>query len=137
MKQDYWSSLQLLSVAARALQRESAAHLKALGLPQLGYYILEYLDERSPMLQSELARLVRVRPQTIGAVLTTLETNQWITRQRGLPRNQIAVSITERGRALFEAARERLRALHLPADVEALRPILAAIINRTAHCPGS
>jgi DNA-binding MarR family transcriptional regulator len=136
MKPDYWSSLQLLSVAARAVQRESAAYLRALGLPHLGYYILEYLSERSPMLQSELARLVLVRSQTIGTVLTTLENNQWITRQRGLSQNQIAVSITEQGRALLAAAQERLRALPLPTDLEDLRPVLATIITRATQQPG-
>ncbi|MHA7145338.1 MarR family winged helix-turn-helix transcriptional regulator [Arthrobacter sp. TmT3-37] len=135
MKPDHWSSLQLLSVAARAVQRESAAYLKALGLPQLGYYILEYLNERSPILQSELARLVLVRSQTLGAVLTTLETNQWITRKRGLAQNQVAVNITEQGRALFAAAQERLRTLQLPTDIDVLRPILATIINRATQCP--
>jgi DNA-binding MarR family transcriptional regulator len=133
MRPDHWSSLQLLSVAARAVQRESAAYLKVLGLPQLGYYILEYLDERSPMLQSELARLILVRPQTLGTVLTTLENNQWITRQRGLAQNQVAVRITERGRSLLAAAQERLQTIQLPTTIEDLRPILAQIINRVAH----
>jgi DNA-binding MarR family transcriptional regulator len=128
-----WSSVHLLSLAARAVQRKSAAYLKALGLPQLGFYILEHLDERSPMLQSELARLVLVRPQTIGVVLTTLEDQQWVTRQHGLSQNQVAVSITDQGRALLAAAQECLQSIHLPADVEALRPILSTIIQRTAH----
>jgi DNA-binding MarR family transcriptional regulator len=132
MRPDYWSSLQLLSVAARAVQRESVAYLKALGLPQLGYYILEYLDERSPMLQSELARLMLVRPQTLGTVLTTLENNQWVIRQRGLAHNQVAVRITEQGRSLLAAAQERLQTLQLPTTIEELRPILAQIITRAA-----
>ncbi|MHA7279876.1 MarR family winged helix-turn-helix transcriptional regulator [Arthrobacter sp. MDT2-2] len=127
---DCWSTLQLLSLAARAVQRETAAYLKTLGLPQLGYYVLEYLSERSPMLQSELARLVLVRPQTIGTVLATLEDNQWVTRQHGLRQNQVAVSITEQGRALLAVTQQRLRTLQLPGDIEALRPILATIINR-------
>ena len=42
MNPDSLSSLQLLSVAARAVRRESAAYLKTLGLPQLGFYILEF-----------------------------------------------------------------------------------------------
>ncbi|WP_181036507.1 MarR family winged helix-turn-helix transcriptional regulator [Arthrobacter sp. B1805] len=126
-----------MSVAARAVQRESAAYLKVFGLPQLGFYILEYLNERSPMLQSELARLVVVRSQTIGTVLTTLEKNQWVTRQRGLTHNQVAVSITKQGRALLAAAQERLQTLQLPADIEALRPIFATIISRAAQQPES
>lgn len=136
MNPDHLSSLQLLSLAARAVRRESAAYLKTLGLPQLGFYILEYLSTRSPMMQSELARLVLVRSQTLGTVLTTLETSQWVTRQRGFTHNQVAVSITEQGRALVTAAQERLRALQLPTDVEALRPLLAMIINRAAPPSG-
>ena len=133
MGADYWSTLHLLSVAARAVQRQSIDYLRSLGLPQLGLHILEHLSERSPLLQSELARLVLARTQTIGVVLTTLENKHWITRQHGLPQNQVAVSITEAGRALLAAAQERLRTLQLPADTEALRPILSAIIKRTAQ----
>lgn len=135
MNAEPWSSLHLMSVAARAVQREAATYLQALGLPQLGLYILEYLNERSPILQAELAHLVLVRPQTIGAVLTTLENNQWITRQRGLTHNHVAVSITEQGLDLLAAAQERLRTLQLPTDIEALRPILTRIINRAAQHP--
>lgn len=115
---------------------KTASYLKTLGLPQLGYYILEYLNERSPMLQSELARLVLIRTQTISVVLATLEDNQWITRQHGLSQNQVAVNITEQGRALLAAAQERQRALHLPTDIDVLRPILATIINRATQQPG-
>ena len=136
MNPDSLSSLQLLSVAARAVRRESAAYLKTLGLPQLGFYILEYLNERSPMMQSELARLVLVRSQTLGTVLTTLEARRWITRQRGFIHNQVSVSITEQGRTLLTAAQKRLRTLRLPTDIEALRPPLTAIINRAAQQPG-
>lgn len=136
VKSDDWSSVQLLSVAARAVQRESVAYLRTLGLPQAGYYILEYLNERSPMLQSELARLVLVRTQTIRVVLATLEDHQWVTRQHGLSQNQVAVSITEQGRSLLIAAQERLRALQLPTDSDVLRPILATIITRATQQPG-
>ena len=136
MNPDSLSSLQLLSVAARAVRRESAAYLKTVGLPQLGFYILEYLNERSPMMQSELARLVLVRSQTLGTVLTTLEARRWITRQRGFIHNQVSVSITEQGRTLLTAAQKRLRTLQLPTDIEALRPPLTAIINRAAQQPG-
>jgi DNA-binding MarR family transcriptional regulator len=133
MGADNWSSLQLLSLAARAVQRESTAYLKALELPHLGLYILEHLNEQSPLLQSELARLVLVRTQTIRVVLATLEGKHWIVRQHGLSQNQVAVSITDQGRTLLSAARQRLHALQLPTDIEALRPILAAIISRTVQ----
>ncbi len=132
---DHLSSLQLLSVAARVVRRESAAYLQTLGLPQPGFYILEYLNERSPITQSELARLLLVRSQTIGLVLATLEINQWITRERGFIHNQVAVTITEQGRALLAAAQKRLRTLQLPTDIEDLRPILATIINRASDPP--
>ncbi len=133
MAADYWSSLQLLSLAARAVQRESATYLKAIGLPQLGFYVLEYLNEQSPRMQSELARLVLVRTQTIRVVLSTLEDKHWITRQHGIGQNQVAVSITEQGLTLLVAAQERLESLQLPTDLEALRPFLSTIIRRTAH----
>lgn len=138
MKPDHWSSLQLLSVAARAVQRESAAYLKTLGLPQLGFYILEYLNERSPLLQSELADLVLVRTQTLGTVLTTLESNRWVTRHRGLAHNQVAVNITEQGQSLLASAQERLQILQRPIDIDidVLRPILTTIINRATQQPG-
>jgi DNA-binding MarR family transcriptional regulator len=135
MTSGYWSTLQLLSVAARAVQRQSAAHLKALGLLHLGLHIQEHLNKRSPILQSGLARLVLARTQTIGTVLTALENQHWIIRQHGLRQNQVAVSITEPDRALLAAAQECLQGLQLPTDAEALRPFLATIINRTAGRP--
>ncbi len=129
---DDWSNIQLLTVAARVLQRDATEYLTTLGLPRLGLYILEYLAERSPILQSELAGLVLARTQTIGRILTRLEGKQWITREHGLTQNQVAVAIAHQGRTILATAQERLRALQPGVDVESLRPALQAIIQRAA-----
>jgi DNA-binding MarR family transcriptional regulator len=55
------------------------------------------------MLQSELARLILTRPQSIGAVLTRLEDERWVTRQRGPSGNHIAEPITDSGRSILAA----------------------------------
>lgn len=128
-----WSDMQILTVAARAVQQHTTTHLKRLGIPHLGLYVLEYLAERSPLFQSELAHLVLVRTPTITAVLVRLEREHLITRQHGVHRNQVAVAITDQGRKVLTAAQDHLRALQPCIDVEDLRPILLSIIKRTAH----
>ncbi|MUK03202.1 hypothetical protein GM708_15585 [Vibrio cholerae] len=127
---DHLSTLQLLSVAARLVRRQAAASLNTIGLPQMGLHILQHLAERSPILQSELAHLVLASGQTTGFVLTKLENNHWITRQRGRVHNQLIVSITDQGRAILATAQERIEAIQIPSDADALRPVLATIISR-------
>ncbi|MHA7145330.1 MarR family winged helix-turn-helix transcriptional regulator [Arthrobacter sp. TmT3-37] len=135
MEPDDLSTLQLLLVAARLARRQSAACLITIGLPLMGFHILQHLAERSPIRQAELATLVLASGQTTGFVLTKLERNHWITRQRGLAHNRFVVSITDEGRSILDIAQERVQTLEIPIDAEALRPALTTIIRRAATWP--
>lgn len=132
MEPDDLSTLQLLSIAARLDRQQSAVCLKTIGLPHMGLHILQHLAERSPIRQSELARLLLASRQTTGFVLTKLEKNKWITRQRGLAHNEFTISITGQGRIVLDTALHHLRALTLPKEAEALRATLAGIITRAS-----
>ncbi|MHA7145578.1 MarR family winged helix-turn-helix transcriptional regulator [Arthrobacter sp. TmT3-37] len=132
MEPDDLSTLQLLSIAARLARQQSAACLKTIGLPQMGLHLLQHLAERSPIRQSDLAGLVLASRQTTGFVLSKLEKNQWVTRERGLAHNEFTVSITGRGQSVLDVALQRLHALTLPSGAETLRPTLVGIITRAA-----
>jgi DNA-binding MarR family transcriptional regulator len=91
------------------------------------------------MLQSELARLVLTRTQTIGAVLTRFEDERWVNRQRGLSRNQFAASIIDEGRSALAVTCKHLDSLGTSSDLvlglDALQPILLDISHRAARSP--
>lgn len=118
----------LLTIAAKLINEQAEGHLASLGLSRLGVHALEVLAERDSLIQSDLARELRVRRQTIGVVVAQLERRTWITRKPGGIRNSVAVSITRQGRLVLAKA---LQAAPVPglASADSLRPFLLVIIT--------
>jgi len=103
---DARSSYRLITLAARLIQRRQDDALAPLGLTRAAVIALEGLMG-GPLNQEQLADAIRVQSQTLGRVLTRLETTGLITRMRhASDRRQLKVELTDAGVAAVEAARK-------------------------------
>lgn len=113
---EQWGPHQLLSMAARLVQRRQDQALAELGLTHAAVIALQGLVE-GPLNQEELAADIKVRSQSIGRVLVRLEAAGLVARESSsLDRRHNEVSITEAGRQALEAARKAEQDA-LPPDV--------------------
>jgi DNA-binding MarR family transcriptional regulator len=111
-----WTTEQLLSMAARLVQRHQDAALTALGLTHAGVIALQGL-EAGTLNQEQLATRIGVQAQTLGKVLARLDAAGFITRTRDpRDRRSLDVALSGAGRAALKRARE-LEGNLLPADV--------------------
>ena len=78
---DARSSYRLITLAARLIQRRQDDALAPLGLTRAAVIALEGLMG-GPLNQEQLADAIRVQSQTLGRVLTRLESTGLITRMR-------------------------------------------------------
>ena len=121
----------LLTTAARLVQRRFDEALAPLGLTRAAVIALKAMSH-GPMNQEQLAALVHVQSQTLGRVLTRLETGGLVSRTRDPhDRRQFQVEITDAGEAALRAAREAESAA-LPSDFdgwEILREQLSRFVN--------
>ena len=121
----------LLTTAARLVQRRFDEALAPLGLTRAAVIALKAMSQH-PMNQEQLAAVVRVQSQTLGRVLTRLETEGLISRTRDPhDRRQFQVEMTDAGEAALRAAREAESAA-LPSDFdgwEILREQLTRLVS--------
>lgn len=114
-----WSTHQLLSLAARSVERHWDHTLSRLGLSHAGVLALKGLADAGPVTQETLAALVRVQGQSLGGVLARLETTGYISRRRDeADRRGYQVRITSAGQDILRAAQESEHGL-LPARFRA------------------
>ncbi|WP_445154791.1 MarR family winged helix-turn-helix transcriptional regulator [Arthrobacter sp. Hor0625] len=112
-----WRTDQLLSMAARVVERRKDQALAALGLTHAAVIALEGLAD-GPMNQEQLARRIGVQSQSLGKVLGRLEESGLVTRTKDVnDRRQFVVSLTESGTAALATAHEIERDA-LPEDLE-------------------
>jgi DNA-binding MarR family transcriptional regulator len=113
---EQWGPHQLLSMAARLVQRRQDQALAELGLTHAAVIALQGLLA-GPLNQEQLASDIKVRSQSIGRVLSRLEEAGLVARaSSSLDRRHNEVSITEAGRQALEAARKAEQDA-LPPDV--------------------
>jgi DNA-binding MarR family transcriptional regulator len=80
--------------------------------------VLAQLTTAPGLIQSELARRVLVRPQTMGELLASLLERGLVRREGPGGRGRAAaVTITDRGREVLAAALPRVRAFNDPATL--------------------
>ena len=88
------------------VQRRQDDALAPLGLTRAAVIALEGLAA-GPLNQEQLADAIRVQSQTLGRVLTRLESTGHIVRNRhAADRRQMIVELTRDGRAALESARD-------------------------------
>ncbi|MDQ0863879.1 MarR family winged helix-turn-helix transcriptional regulator [Arthrobacter globiformis] len=113
---EQWGPHQLLSMAARLVQRRQDQALAELGLTHAAVIALQGLTD-GPLNQEQLAADIKVRSQSLGRVLARLEGAGLVARESSsLDRRHNQVSITEAGRQALEAARKAEQDA-LPPDV--------------------
>lgn len=132
-------SYQLLSMAARIVQRRQDDALAPLGLTRAAVIALEALAS-GPLNQEQLAEVVHVQSQTVGRVVARLESGGLLKRTRNpADRRQFQVELTDAGKAaLAEARRAEIDAFPSGVDVEGweiLQEQLAKFVN-SFQAPG-
>ncbi|MET3935568.1 MarR family winged helix-turn-helix transcriptional regulator [Arthrobacter sp. OAP107] len=133
---EQWGPHQLLSMAARLVQRRQDQALAELGLTHAAVIALQGLLD-GPLNQEELAADIKVRSQSIGRVLTRLEAAGLVARESSsLDRRHNEVSITEAGRQALEAARKAEQAA-LPPDVVQGTVLGRELARVISYFPGS
>lgn len=119
-----WGPHQLLSMAARLIQRRQDQALADLGLTHAAVIALQGLTA-GPLNQEHLAAVIKVRSQSLGRVLARLEGAGLVTRRSSSrDRRSNDVAITDAGLDALAAARE--------VEKDALPPNLAegAVLSR-------
>lgn len=94
-----------LAVAARNVIALYRPVLEPLGLTHPQYLVMLALWERSPLTVREIGSLLRLEPATLSPLLKRLEAAGLVSRDRHPDDERaLAVTLTERGRALREQA---------------------------------
>ncbi|MGO4145588.1 MarR family winged helix-turn-helix transcriptional regulator [Paenarthrobacter sp. YAF11_1] len=131
---DRWPTSRLLSTAARLVELAWNDKLRPLGLTYPAVLTLETVATSGPIAPGKLAQSVRVQAQTMGPLLTRLESRGFIHRQPNrFDRRGQLISITDLGLALLEQSHD-LESTVLSAimtDSGNLREELLAIVRHS------
>lgn len=103
----------------------------AMNLTPTQFAVLIYLEDDEGLTQAELARRVLVRPQSIGALVTSLVEQGLVVRDGPGGRGRRAgIALTEAGREVLERAWPPVRAFNTPAAL-GLTPAQAAMLDES------
>lgn len=134
---EQWGPHQLLSMAARLIQRRQDQALAELGLTHAAVIALQGLTP-GPLNQEQLAEDIHVRSQSLGRVLARLEEAGLVSRKSSpSDRRSNEVAITEAGLKALAAARQ-VEKETLPQDIvegTALSRELARVISHFPRSP--
>ncbi|MBT2520345.1 MarR family winged helix-turn-helix transcriptional regulator [Arthrobacter sp. ISL-28] len=131
-----WGPHQLLSMAARLIQRRQDQALADLGLTHAAVIALQGLTA-GPLNQERLAADIKVRSQSLGRVLTRLEEAGLVSRTLSShDRRSNEVAITESGLQALAAAR-RVEKDVLPPDVVEGAVLSRELARVISYFPGS
>ncbi|MFJ5694477.1 MarR family winged helix-turn-helix transcriptional regulator [Arthrobacter sp. NPDC093125] len=133
---EQWGPHQLLSMAARLIQRRQDQALADLGLTHAAVIALQGLTS-GPLNQEQLAEEIHVRSQSLGRVLARLEEAGFVARKSSsLDRRSNDVSITEAGLRALAAARQ-VEKETLPPDVVEGTVLSRELARVISYFPGS
>jgi DNA-binding MarR family transcriptional regulator len=133
---EQWGPHQLLSMAARLIQRRQDQALADLGLTHAAVIALQGLTS-GPLNQEQLAEDIHVRSQSLGRVLARLEEAGFVARKSSsLDRRSNDVSITEAGLRALAAAR-KVEKETLPPDMVEGTVLSRELARVISHFPGS
>ncbi|YCK82984.1 MarR family transcriptional regulator [Arthrobacter sp. D3-18] len=129
---ELWPTSRLLSTAARLVELAWNDKLRPLGLTYPAVLTLDAVATAGPITPGDLARSVRVQAQTMGPLLSRLESRGFIRREPNrFDRRSQLISITDLGLTLLEQSHRQennvLAAINL--DSEDLREELLAIVR--------
>jgi DNA-binding MarR family transcriptional regulator len=107
MDMESWSTLQLLTIAARLIRQRANASLAPLALTTARVGVLEALSILGPVSQAELASHLGVKGQSLVTSLALLEVQGFITRQEcSRDRRKNIVSLTASGQSAVRTAHQ-------------------------------
>jgi MarR family transcriptional regulator, organic hydroperoxide resistance regulator len=133
---EQWGPHQLLSMAARLIQRRQDQALADLGLTHAAVIALQGLAS-GPLNQEQLAEEIHVRSQSLGRVLARLEEAGFVARKSSsLDRRSNEVSITEAGLRALAAAR-KVEKETLPPDIVEGSVLSRELARVISYFPGS
>lgn len=133
---EQWGPHQLLSMAARLIQRRQDQALAELGLTHAAVIALQGLAA-GPLNQEQLAEDIHVRSQSLGRVLVRLEDAGLVSRKSSpMDRRSNEVAITEAGLRALAAAR-RVEKETLPPDIVEGTVLSRELARVIGHFPGS
>ncbi|WP_457972226.1 MarR family winged helix-turn-helix transcriptional regulator [Arthrobacter sp. D1-17] len=133
---EQWGPHQLLSMAARLIQRRQDQALADLGLTHAAVIALQGLTA-GPLNQEQLAEEIHVRSQSLGRVLARLEEAGFVARKSSsLDRRSNDVSITEAGLRALAAARQ-VEKETLPPDIVEGTVLSRELARVISYFPGS
>lgn len=131
-----WGPHQLLSMAARLIQRRQDQALADLGLTHAAVIALQGLTA-GPLNQERLAADIKVRSQSLGRVLARLEDAGLVSRTLSShDRRSNEVAITEAGLQALAAAR-RVEKEVLPPDMVEGAVLSRELARVISYFPGS
>lgn len=131
-----WGPHQLLSMAARLIQRRQDQALADLGLTHAAVIALQGLTA-GPLNQERLAADIKVRSQSLGRVLARLEDAGLVSRTLSShDRRSNEVAITEAGLQALAAAR-RVEKEVLPPDIVEGAVLSRELARVISYFPGS
>jgi DNA-binding MarR family transcriptional regulator len=130
-----------LSVAARSVVAVYRPLLEPMGLTHPQYLVMLALWQHEPVSVRRLSGLLLLDPGTLSPLLKRLESSGLVVRGRDRSDERaLAVTLTERGRALREQA-EQIPAAVVSRlgmqldDLRALHASLTRVIDHAAHAP--
>ena len=133
---EQWGPHQLLSMAARLIQRRQDQALAELGLTHAAVIALQGLAA-VPLNQEQLAEDIHVRSQSLGRVLVRLEDAGLVSRKSSpMDRRSNEVAITEAGLGALAAARQ-VEKETLPPDIVEGTVLSRELARVIGHFPGS
>ncbi|MDQ1594996.1 MAG: hypothetical protein QOH40_1552 [Arthrobacter pascens] len=133
---EQWGPHQLLSMAARLIQRRQDQALAELGLTHAAVIALQGLTA-GPLNQEQLAEDIHVRSQSLGRVLVRLEDAGLVSRKSSpMDRRSNEVAITEAGLGALAAARQ-VEKETLPPDIVEGTVLSRELARVIGHFPGS
>ncbi|MGY1855437.1 MarR family winged helix-turn-helix transcriptional regulator [Modestobacter sp. SYSU DS0290] len=133
-----------LARAGTAVSGLFAAQLARVGLRMHTFFVLVHLSRDEVLTSAELARRLRLTPQSMSALLRNLADAGWIERQEEVRRGQrIDVRLTAAGHAALAAAGPLLAELGRPealglttAEAATLHGLLLRVLDHVAAGPG-
>jgi DNA-binding MarR family transcriptional regulator len=129
-----------LRIVLRLLLRRAYTAVDSNGPTRSEQGVMAWLDEKGKMTPGALAAIERVRPQTIGQTLDSLDKRRWIKRAaHPEDRRQVFISLSPAGQKALSQGR-KLRQAWLVGELNKLnageqKTLIAAIdiLDRIAH----
>ena len=127
---DRWPLGRLLSAAARRVEQDWDRSLASIGLTHGAVVVLHHLVDGGPTGLDELARAVRVTPQTMSKTLDRMQRDGLVERTASdLDRRRKTVTVTDLGRDVWLRAHELEAGVLAVGDADAaLRRALVGIV---------